>query len=206
MENNKKEKIISTIIVIILLVTVVGVSYSMFSFSSDGTKENVINTGNVAITYNDRKLISLEGAYPVTDQVGIASSDNAMEFTIDANISGKINIKYELGLVEVVEGKNLKASNIKFVMYEDNSMIIGTPDAGVLLSDYASKKGDLIGSYYLTGGNFSSTSSKNYKIVAWIDNDYKVPSTVTNNGNGSHTAIVNTERFSFKVQIKAVQA
>lgn len=206
MKESKKEVIISAIIVIILLISIIAVSYSMFSFSSDSSKENVINTGNVAISYIDKKIISLEGAYPVSDKAGMNDLNNVMEFTLDANISGQVNIKYELGFIEITEGQNLKASNIKFVMYEDDTMIIGSAEEGVLLSNYATKKGDIINSYYLTGGNFSKTGSKNYKIISWIDEGYKFNPNITNNGDNSHSIAVNTEKFSFKVQVKAIQA
>ena len=56
--NNKKTLILSIVGVLVLVIVVVGISYAMFSFVGDGTKENVITTGSISVNYADTTIIS----------------------------------------------------------------------------------------------------------------------------------------------------
>ena len=49
MTENKKTLLFSVLGVILLLVVVIGVSYAMYTFSANGSKENVISTGTVSV-------------------------------------------------------------------------------------------------------------------------------------------------------------
>ena len=62
MTENKKTLLFSILGVILLLVVVIGVSYAMYTFSANGTKENVISTGTVSITYSESSTITLDNA------------------------------------------------------------------------------------------------------------------------------------------------
>ena len=46
---------------------VIGVSYSAYKFSAAGTKENVILTGTISMSYSQNSLIDLKHTYPKTD-------------------------------------------------------------------------------------------------------------------------------------------
>ncbi len=212
MENTKKGFLISAIAVFVLVVLIIGVSYAMFSFSSTGTKANVINTGSVTISYVDITTMDLKNQYPMSDLKGLGSS-NVLEFSVDANIKGKINIDYELGLVNIVEGaNNLKSNMVKIAMYEGDTQIIGTTTSGVLISDLKDSAGKYIDNYYLWKGTFSAPGgsdpfikSVRYKIVAWISEDYKFATNDSTAESSDHSSETIQETYKFQVQVEAAQ-
>ena len=61
MENNKKTLILSIVGILVLVIAVVGVSFAMYSFTGTGTKENVITTGTVSMSFDpdNRKKVLL---------------------------------------------------------------------------------------------------------------------------------------------------
>ena len=63
MENNKT-MILSILGVLVLVIAVVGVSFAMYSFSAQGTKENVITTGSVSLSIDKKgqSLFTLDNA------------------------------------------------------------------------------------------------------------------------------------------------
>ena len=48
----KKQNIIMGIGFVLLFVMVIGVSYAAYKFSAAGTKENVISTGTISMSYS----------------------------------------------------------------------------------------------------------------------------------------------------------
>ena len=103
MENNKT-MILSILGVLVLVIAVVGVSFAMYSFSAQGTKENVITTGSVSLSIDKKgqSLFTLDNVYGVDDATGIAGSSEDVatgNFTLSANLSVEMNIHYEFGFV-----------------------------------------------------------------------------------------------------------
>src|SRR5574344_2148879 len=85
-----KRYVIPVIFVILLLIITVGLSYAMYTFTGSGTKENVIQTGHIVITFNDVNNISIQNRYPETDSEGLANTDtnSQMTFTVTSDITG----------------------------------------------------------------------------------------------------------------------
>ena len=94
----KKKTIISVIGVLLLLVMVVGVTYAMYTYTGTGSKENVITTGNISVSYAESKVVNLENTYPMTDAEGIANTNpsSEMKFTVTGNITGNVVINYAI--------------------------------------------------------------------------------------------------------------
>ena len=55
-DNNKKTLILSIIGILVLVIAVVGVSFAMYSFSGTGTKQNVITTGTVSMSFSQGSM------------------------------------------------------------------------------------------------------------------------------------------------------
>ena len=104
MENNKT-MILSILGVLVLVIAVVGVSFAMYSFSAQGTKENVITTGSVSLSIDKKgkSLFTVENTYGVSDETGLAGGEGVGtgNFTLSANLSGTMNIHYEVGFVDL---------------------------------------------------------------------------------------------------------
>ena len=48
MENNSKQAVLSIVGIAVLVIAVVGVSFAFFTYSKEGTTNNVITTGSIA--------------------------------------------------------------------------------------------------------------------------------------------------------------
>ena len=113
-----KRYIIPVIFVILLLVITVGLSYAMYTFTGSGTKENVIQTGHIVITFNDVNNIKLQNRYPETDSEGLANTDtnSQMTFTVTSDITGNTKVNYALGITDIQEGATLTQDHIKIYL------------------------------------------------------------------------------------------
>ena len=58
---------------VLLFVMVIGVSYAAYKFSAAGTKENVISTGIISMSYKQNSFIDLKNTYPKTDIYAIGT-------------------------------------------------------------------------------------------------------------------------------------
>ena len=205
MTENKKTLLFSILGVILLLVVVIGVSYAMYTFSANGTKENVISTGTVSITYSESSTITLNNAYPSTDATGSAVTGHDLVFTVNAAITGSSTISYEVGLANMTHNGNLTEDYVKFNLKKGETYLIGTSTTGVTIGSVKTNAGTLITQYRLDGGTLSTAdSSATYTLRAWISENYNL----TQGGNTTEgTTQTNTsasgEYFKFGIQVKA---
>ena len=205
MTENKKTLLFSILGVILLLVVVIGVSYAMYTFSANGTKENVISTGTVSITYSESSTITLNNAYPSTDATGSAVTGHDLVFTVNAAITGSSTISYEVGLANMTHNGNLTEDNVKFNLKKGETYLIGTATTGVTIGSVKTNAGTLLTQYRLDGGTLSTANtSATYTLRAWISENYNL----TQGGNTTEgTTQTNTsasgEYFKFGIQVKA---
>lgn len=205
---NKKTLVLSILGVLVLVVAVVGVSFAMYSFSATGTKENVIQTGTVSVSYTETTTLALTNQYPMSDALGTEQSET-LSFTVSTTMSGTMTINYDLALTEVTEGATLKASNVKFNMTKDGNYLYGTENTGVLVSTRAANNGTIIttGGYLLDTDTFTATGqSHTYVIKAWVDSNYNLPNQDIVVEGTTQSNQTTSETFSFKVKVVAQQA
>ncbi len=97
----KQEMIIMSILFICLILIVVGVSYAAFTYSRQGSKENIITTGALTFIYDEKKAegngIALSNAFPMSDETGKGQSGNnqVFDFQVLASTKGE-SISYEV--------------------------------------------------------------------------------------------------------------
>lgn len=197
MENNKT-MILSILGVLVLVIAVVGVSFAMYSFSAQGTKENVITTGSVslAIDKKGKSLFTVENTYGVSNETGLAGGEGVGtgNFTLSATLSGTMNIHYEVGFVDLTEGNTNLTDSMIMVAIKDNSdnyyTSTGTTKTAtaVTLNSFANNKGFaaddtgmtgiaadtyLLNSYVFDKGVITTNGNqKTYTINAWISDKY----------------------------------
>lgn len=221
MENNKT-MILSILGVLVLVIAVVGVSFAMYSFSAQGTKENVITTGSVSLSIDKKgeSLFTLDNAYGVDDATGIAGTGEDVgsgNFTLSANLSGAMNIHYEVGFTDLTEGNtNLTDSMIMVAIKDENNKYYtsaGQTDTAtaVTLNSFANNKGYAAGDTGMTGIDADSYllnsyvfdkgiinvsgNQKTYTINAWISNKYvlKGGDAATNNVTTSSCTVAGND-------------
>ena len=146
----KKQNIIMGISFVLLFVMVIGVSYAAYKFSAAGTKENVISTGTISMSYSQNSFIDLKNTYPKTDTYAIATKEDksSMEFSVSMETSGTKQINYVLALTEIQEGTTLKSDKVKIYLEKE----------GKVVNNFETNKGQTIGSF------------KNKILDKWIHN------------------------------------
>ena len=201
----KKQNIIMGISFVLLFVMVMGVSYAAYKFSATGTKENVISTGTISMSYKQNSFIDLKNTYPKTDiyAIGTKEDKSSMEFSVSMETSGTTTINYVLALTEIQEGETLKSDKVKIYLEKE----------GKVVNNFETNKGKTIDSFknkYVEGliDNYAiyqdilttSKETHNYTLTAWIDESYDLP--IKN--ETTTTKETNKETYKFKVKVVGV--
>ena len=175
----------------------------MYTFTGSGTKENVIQTGHIVITFNDVNNIKLQNRYPETDSEGLANTDtnSQMTFTVTSDITGDTKVNYALGITDITEGNTLTQDYIKIYLKKGNEVATGfTENKGELISSFKPLYiENVMASHVLLTDVISGSEVHTYTLKSWIDENYKLPSTESNT-NGTHTSNTTSETFTFKIK------
>jgi len=217
-ENNKKTLILSILGVLVLVIAVVGVSFAMYSFSATGTKNNVIQTGSVSISFDKKSVVNLTNQYPMSDAKGVEQENGKLEYDVVANLNGTMTVNYKLTISDIVAGDTLTAEYIKFNLAKsvgegEATYVIGTATTGVSMKDYTSAQ-------EIASGTFTTSGKDHYVLKAWVADNYKLPNQTVSgkcvDGTGEDAASctgkwvqsneTTSETFSFKVKVVATQA
>ncbi len=203
----KKQNIIMGIGFVLLFVMVIGVSYAAYKFSAAGTKENVISTGTISMSYSQNSFIDLKHTYPKTDTYAIATKEDksSMEFSVSMETSGTKQINYALAITNIEEGTTLKSSKVKIYLEKE----------GKVVNNFETNKGQTIESFknrYIEGlidsyaiyQDILTTSNKthHYVLTSWIDESYILP--IKNETTTSKQT--NEETYKFKVKVVGVDS
>ena len=201
----KKQNIIMGISFILLIFMVIGVSYAAYKFSAAGTKENVISTGTISMSYSQNSFIDLKHTYPKTDTYAIATKEDksSMEFSVSMETSGTKQINYALAITNIEEGATLKSDKVKIYLEKE----------GKVVNNFETNKGQTIESFknrYIEGlidsyaiyQDILTTSNKthHYTLTSWIDESYILP--IKNETTTSKQT--NEETYKFKVKVVGV--
>ena len=180
--SKKKDLILISIGLALLIILTVSFSYALYSFTGSGTKENVITTGSINVTFSEKNNIKLENRYPETDSEGLNNTDtnSQMTFTVSSNISGDTKVNYALGITDITEGASLTQDYVKIYLKKGNNVAAGfTENKGELLSKFKNKYVEnAIDSHVLLTDVLSGSEVHTYTLKAWIDENYKLPSAV----------------------------
>ena len=179
--NKEKIKDILTIgVSAFILVVVIGISYSAFTYSGIGKKENKITTGAITMLYTESdNTISVSNALPTTDNTGKTrkTSGEYFDFTVKSSISGNADINYEIAAKEET-GNTFSGNNIKYYLTtvdsngkETEVMAPRTyyeePSGNV----YTGRPADMMSLYTGNLKNQGDTTI-NYRLRLWVDENY----------------------------------
>ena len=179
--NKKQMKDILTIgVSVFMLVVVIGISYSAFTYSGLGKKENKITTGAITMLYTEsNNTISINNALPTTDNTGKTrkNAGEYFDFTVKSSITGNTDINYEIAAKEET-GNTFSGSNIKYYLTtidnngkETEVMAPRTyyeePSGNV----YTGRPADMMSLYTGNLKNQGDTTI-NYRLRLWVDENY----------------------------------
>ena len=191
--NHSKEIILPIILVVLLFISVIGITYAIFTYAKEGKVANRISTGSLTFSYTETSNgISLTNAVPVSDTVGkaMANGNGYFDFNVSCKIVGNNVIKYEVYTTEENVSPKLDSAFVKIYLTD------GTTDKPLSGYDgtvptYSSLPATSIsgGSKRLYLGTFNSTGVQSFRLRMWVSESYSVSS--------------NSQQFKIKVNVKA---
>mgnify|MGYP001099026447 CR=1 FL=1 len=201
----KKQNIIMGISFILLIFMVIGVSYAAYKFSAAGTKENVISTGTISMSYSQNSFIDLKHTYPKTDTYAIATKEDksSMEFSVSMETSGTKQINYALAITNIEEGATLKSDKVKIYLEKEGKVVNNfETNKGQTIENFKNKYVEGLIDSYAIYQDILTTSNKthHYVLTSWIDESYILP--IKN--ETTTTKQTNEETYKFKVKVVGV--
>ncbi len=201
----KKQNIIMGISFVLLFVMVIGVSYAAYKFSAAGTKENVISTGTISMSYSQNSFIDLKNTYPKTDTYAIATKEDksSMEFSVSMETSGTKQINYALAITNIEEGTTLKSDKVKIYLEKEGKVVNNfETNKGKTIESFKNKYVEGLIDNYAIYQDILTTSNKthHYVLTSWIDESYILP--IKN--ETTTTKQTNEETYKFKVKVVGV--
>ena len=178
MKTKKKENIVIIVILVVMLLAIIGVSYAAFNFSKQGSVPNKITTGSITMTYTESdNTISLSNALPTTDATGTTRLKDGeyFDFTVSSEITGEVNINYEISAKEVGDG-TIDGSNIK--LYLTRLTEDGTEEQLMSPETYNEEStsnkftGRPAGEMSLYTSSMNSSESNNYRLRMYVREEY----------------------------------
>lgn len=175
-ENNSSIKIfISILMITILVITVIGFSFAAFLKAQNGIESNVIQTGDISMTYTeDTNGISIENALPMSDAVGknLNDSNQYFDFTVNYSIAGTTTITYEIS-AKKDQVSTIPDENVKLYLEEQasGSYVQSVPPTIFTPLTSASDIGTPAGEMLLKTVKRVNSGSDNYRLRMWLKED-----------------------------------
>ena len=203
--NNFYKKHFSTLIIIfvfLLVISVIGVTFSIFTWTSTGNTGNVVSTGSVTFSYSESTNgILITNSLPISDAVGktLQSGSEAgvvqgfFDFTLSATVVGNVAVNYEIYTDKQEVANEIDPEYIKIYLTNgdkeeayDGYDLVSVPTYSSLpvsASDPSAKR--------LYAGTFTSTGSHDFRLRMWLADVYAVSA--------------GTKSFEMKVNVAAMQ-
>ena len=182
--NSSKQVLLSVLGIAVLVVAVVGVSFAFFTYSRQGTTDNVITTGSIVFSYLDQHGIILSNQFPVTDAVGqtlstvgsqtgtktlVAGDNPVMDFSVTGYDGSGKGISYTItareGEVQYVDPNAPENQRVEKTRLLDNEvkLLLTDVDSHATLNNFSSPKvvgapGSLANGVVLGTGRITATT------------------------------------------------
>lgn len=171
-ENDSKELLLSVFGVALVIIAIIGVTYAVFSYTSNSETENVIKTGAIDMSYveSTTNVISIDNAMPMSDSVGVMQEDY-FDFTLSSTITGVATINYDIRAVQIPTENDIEANKIKiYLEQEDGGRYIQILSPTTF--DNSMGTGMLIcHDSFENKENKQTKFNRNYRLRMWISED-----------------------------------
>ena len=173
----KRENIVIIVVLLVMVLAIIGVSYAAFSFGQLGNKPNTITTGAISMTYTESEnTISLGNALPTTDATGTTrlKEGEYFDFTVSSEITGDVNINYEVSAKEVGEG-TIDGSNIKLYLTEivdGEEQALMTPETYNEETSENTYTGRPTGEMSLYTSSMNSSEEHTFRLRMYVTEEY----------------------------------
>ena len=210
MKNRGKQIIVTLLAIVSLIVITVGVSYSFFTYTREGTTENVIKSGSITFLYTEvskvGRGIELSDAYPISDEEGKMQTGEGkvFDFKVTSTTSSSTSIPYEVTARKKADS-TLGEEAVKVYLTE-----VDGEEKGILLDKYSNleqtsvnvpsgtvEKTIYTGIVPANNGNYE----KNFRLRMWIDNSVDFSPVKDESGNDIYP--YNNKTFTLTVNVYA---
>ncbi len=111
--DSKRKNLIAILGILSITLIIVGVSYSFFSYTKEGTTENIIKSGNITFHYTEgNRGISINNALPMDDAEGMIQTDY-FDFTIESTTKQTVEIPYYITVRRSTDSEVALDSHVK---------------------------------------------------------------------------------------------
>ena len=162
----KKVLIIITVSIVLIL-SIIGISYALWTLNLTQTGENDIASTCFNISFTEKDNISLQKSYPLYDADGKKLAP--YEFTITNNCDSYASYAVNLEVLNTTTLTNNEAIKVMFSKKEDN---VGSELKLDLLSNYETVTKTLnnaTSAFKLVTGYLGPNKSKTYDLRLWLD-------------------------------------
>ena len=176
--NRKSKQILFSIFGILsLLVITIGVTYAVFTYTKEGTTDNIVTTGTLKFLYTENSAggtgINISEAEPISDAQGkeLIGDKNVFDFKVEATNTGNEVIPYEVTLRKK-DTSTMSEENVKvYLTDETESTDIVEPTLYSKLTqtniDVGSNIEKTLYKGKVAGGEL--TYLKTFRLRMWID-------------------------------------
>ena len=210
MKSRGKQIVITVLAIVSLIVITIGVSYSFFTYTREGTTENVIKSGSITFLYTEvskvGRGIELSDAYPISDEEGKIQTGEGkvFDFKVTSTTSSSTSIPYEVTARKKADS-TLDEEAVKVYLTEVNG-----EEKEILLDKYSNLEqtsvnvpsGTVEKTIYtgIVPAN-NSNYEKNFRLRMWIDNSVDFSPVKDENGNDIYP--YNNKTFTLTVNVYA---
>ncbi len=173
------EKKKNALIIVGLLITcfaVVGVSYAVWSLTLTQTEKNVVTTGCFKVEFTDQNPLTLDKAYPITDEEG--KSLTPYEFTLtntcDSEATYYVNLETITSATKKLSEEYLKASLKK----GETEVFLNTLNSSYINLDKVLPEAS--NAYKLYQGVLKSKETATFHLNLWLDENTPTSDEVMN--------------------------
>ena len=177
-KNNKNKQIIFSLLGILsLLVITIGVTYAVFTYTKEGTTDNVVTTGTLKFLYTENNTngngISITEAEPISDTKGkeLVGDNNVFDFKVEGTNTGSEVIPYEVTLRKK-STSTMSEDNIKVYLQDgiDQTELL-TPTLYSKLVQTTTDVGNNVEKSIYKGEVAGNTNNylKTFRLKMWLD-------------------------------------
>ena len=162
----KKKIIIISLVVMLLVILVITFSYAYWSMTNEQTTMNKLTSGCLSITLEGEDAISLNNAFPITDEDGMKLKPYS--FTI--NNTCDLFVSYNVSL-EILKDSTLPIKYVRSMINKEEVKNLADLETTTTNLDGS------IDSKILTTGSLGVGDSTDYSLRIWMDEDVTINDT-----------------------------
>lgn len=226
MENNSKQAVLSIVGIAILVIAVVGVSFAFFTYSKEGTKNNVITTGKIEFAYEETNQLSLTNLFP--ESIDEGKDNDTFNFTVSGTIPTTANaVNYTVTAIagdqmyrddnEVPTEGDTSDDTVLTRMRDSEINLYVTGDGTIVdgYDDGTKSAGSSATGFQIASGTINNTGVKQthtYTMTMWVNDTVTISDTDTTKTYCASTGCADTRTvysnlyYSLKVNVSATDA